>query len=223
MPEPSAESAVGGLACRVEAGETPCLVVGLEPGQSVVAYPAAVLWREPSVAISRGEGETVVLRGPGRAALARHSGGTVFAMPLAAGDVVQLAGAQMLVAFGAAVSAERVKGLGDRLTGGDGFRLDRVTAGGQGGVVWVHAAGCVFERGLIDGEMFDVRVAGFLCKDSGVGLEHVFPLQGAGTEFDLVMLRCTGPGRIALQTGQIVPPQAAAAAPPARRGLLGRR
>jgi uncharacterized protein (AIM24 family) len=223
-PQPD-EVALGGLACRIETGAVPCLAVDLEPGQSVTAPMAALLWREPSVSIGRGEGAAIVLRGPGRAGFARPAGGTIFPMPLAPDAVVQVAADHVLLAFGAGIAAEQTKGLGDRLTGGEGLRLDRVTAGPQGGVAWVQGAGCVFERGLIEGEMIDLRGSGLLCKDPGVRIENVLPLQGAQADLDLVLLRCTGPGRVALQTGAPAPAGVAvAAAPPvAKRGLLGRR
>ncbi len=221
MPPQPQDSDVAGLACRIESGATPCLAVDLEPGQTVIGTAAALLWREPSVTVGRGEADSITLRGPGRAAFARFAGGTLFPVPLAPDAVVQIAGDHMLLAFGSTVVAERVKGLGDRLTGGDGFRVDRVTAGAQGGVVWVQGTGDVFERSLIEGEMMDLRASGFLCKDPGVQIENVFPLQGARSDLDLALLRCTGPGRIALQ----IAPVAAVTPPPpptAKRGLLGR-
>ncbi len=221
VPPQVADSDLAGLACRVIDGMTPCLAVGLEPGQSVLAVMSVLLWRDPGVMVERGEGELILLRGPGRAAFAQACGGTIFPVPLAPGAAVQIAGAHMLIALGAAVGQERIKGLGDRLTGGEGFSVDRVTAGPLGGVVWVQGSGSVFERGLIEGESIDLRGGAFLCKDTGVRIENVFPLQDARGDLDLALLRCTGPGRVALQTGPAVR-LASSTAAAGKRGLMGR-
>jgi uncharacterized protein (AIM24 family) len=222
MPQQPPDSALAGLACHIEDGATPYLAVDLEPGQTISGVAAALLWREPSVVIERGEGDTITLRGPGRVAFSRFVGGTLFPVPLEPDGAVQIAGDHMLLWFGTTVVAERIKGLGDRLTGGEGFRVDRVTAGGAGGVVWVQGAGDVFERGLIEGEMMDLRSSSFLCKDPAVRIENVFPLQGARSDLDLALLRCTGPGRIALQIAPVAVRVLPSPPPAAKRGLLRR-
>jgi uncharacterized protein (AIM24 family) len=46
-------------------------------------------------------------------------------------------------------------------------------AGARGAVVWVQARGGVLERGLKEGESFDILQSAFLCKDLSVALQTV--------------------------------------------------
>jgi len=201
MPPQPADSGFGGLACRIEGEAAPYLAVALEPGQEIAFDPQALLWREPSVMLGRTPGSHVVMaRGPGSIGFARALGGMMFPIPLPPAAVVQIAQGQVLLTHGVAQAQERSTGLGDRLSGNAGFAIDRFTAADTGGVVWVQARGDVFERGLIEGEMFDIRPEAFLCKDSAVVMESLYPLQGSGSGFELSCLRFTGPGRVAFQT-----------------------
>lgn len=225
MPPQPAESTFAGLASCIAGGDAPYLAIDLMPSQMVAFDPGLLLWREPTVTLGRSQaGEGLVARGPGRVGFSRGTGGRIFPVPLEAGASVQLARGHALLHAGASLSRERSQGLGDRLAGNTGVTLDRFTAGAEPGVVWVQAEGEVFERGLMEGEQLDLQPGALLCKDPAVGLESVFPLQGAGAGFELACLRCTGPGRIAFQTGAHSGAGMEAEAPRGGlRGLLGRR
>jgi uncharacterized protein (AIM24 family) len=58
----------------------------------------------------------------------------------------------------------------------------------------------VFERALRPGELFDIQPHAFLCKDSTVVMETVYPIAQDSTGFDFAILRFTGPGRVAFQS-----------------------
>ena len=109
-------------------------------------------------------------------------------------------------------------------TGGNGLVLDRFTAGVNGAVVWVQGQGSVFERGLIDGEVLDLRFGALLCKDAGVSVESLAPSNDKAARFEVACLRLTGAGRIAFQNSAASSPVGLPdAKPPARRaGLFSR-
>jgi uncharacterized protein (AIM24 family) len=229
MPEQPAESRVAGLACRILGDRSPSLAVDLEPGQSILFHPAAMLWKEASILLHQHSDTLIQADGPGRIGFGpAHRGsvpGMIFPIPLAAGDVVQIQSAHYLLAYNAMPEREQIQALGERLAGRAGFELDRFTAGPEGGVVWVQAHGDVFERGLLPGEPLDIQHEAWLCKDASVELQTIHPSDDPNARHQLHCLRLSGPGRIAFQTGrgQAAAPLAAAspaeAVPPGRQAL----
>ncbi len=218
LPSQPAESLWAGIACRIAGG---ALAAELDPGQSILFNPQALLWKEPSIVLQQDAGGAMLAFGPGRIGFSHGVAGAIFPIPLSAGEAVQIRSGQFLFAAGAMLARETLQGLGDRLAGGAGSAADRFTASVEGGVVWVQAHGEVFERGLIEGEPFDVQPRAWLCKDPGVGLEAIYPTDDPGARFEIACLRLTGPGRIALQT-QALPVAAietARLAEPSRPGL----
>jgi uncharacterized protein (AIM24 family) len=227
MPELDADAAFAGLAFRVEGGSTPYLAIDLEPGQAVLFEAASLLWKEPSVVLTRTATENAVsAAGPGRMGFACGLGGRIFPIPLAPGAAVQVRHGHALLCAGAALARERLQGLGDRLTGSAGFLVDRFTAGAEGGVVWVQARGEVFERGLMQGEMIDLHHGAFLCKDPEVALESLIQTNDPGARFELPCLRLTGAGRVAFDSiagfAPMTPQPEAAPRPQGLRGVFTR-
>jgi uncharacterized protein (AIM24 family) len=224
MPQQPAESSVAGLACRILGERSPSLAVDLEPGQSILFHPDAMLWKEASILLHQHSDTLVQADGPGRMGFGpAHHGcvpGMIFPVPLASGDVVQVQSAQYLLAYNAMPEREQIQALGERLSGRSGFELDRFTAGPEGGVVWVQAHGDVFERGLLAGEPIDIQHEAWLCKDASVDLQTLHPTDDPNARHQLHCLRLSGPGRVAFQTGRAhaAPPTAASPAEPAQPG-----
>ena len=67
-------------------------------------------------------------------------------------------------------------------------------------VVWLQAQGAALERGLTDGEPFDLRPGALLCKDASVDVQAIPCDDSTGGVAELAWLRVTGPGRVAFQT-----------------------
>ncbi len=222
MPKQPAESTLAGLACCIMGEHSPSLAVDLEPGQTILFHPGAMLWKETSIILREIGDALMQAEGPGRLGLGpSHAGaipGTIFPIPLASGDVVQVQSCQYLLACNATIEREQSQALGDRLSGRAGFEFDRFTGNPEGGVVWVQALGDVFERGLLAGEPLDISHDAWLCKDSTVDLQSIHPTDDPTARTQLPCLRLSGPGRVAFQTyrpAAIMPaPVSAATEPP---------
>ena len=219
LPPQDADQRPAGLSCRIAGQRAPQLAVSLAQGQAVLIDEQALLWKEPSAALSQ-KGGLLQVQGPGDLGLSRHAGGAVFPVPLMPGESLQLRAGRFLLAYRASYARELVQGLGDRLTGAAGLAVDRFTAGSEEAVIWVQAQGDMFERELLDGEVIDVGHGMFLAKDATVGIESVAPSNDAGARFEIACLRLTGPGRVAFQTEAAMPsapPVDAARQAPAKR------
>jgi uncharacterized protein (AIM24 family) len=202
-PQPEV-SRLGGLACRIEDGAWPALSVVLQVGQSALVNPQAVLWKEPSVWLLDEAAGVVRADGPGRLGFARNGGGEIFPVPLMAGESVEVAAGCFLAACGVRFSRQMFSDLGARLAQGAELAMDRFTADHETAVVWVQAQGAVLERGLTEGEPFDLRPGALLCKDASVDVQAIPSDDTTGGVADLAWLRVTGPGRVAFQT--MLPP-----------------
>jgi uncharacterized protein (AIM24 family) len=223
LPKQLPVQRIGNVAFQIAGEGALTLGVTLDQDQTMLVDPPALVWKEPSITITPREG-LLELKGPGRFGVSRGFVGPIFPIPLMAGDVVQVQHGQALLSSGAQVGLDRSMGLGDRLTGGNGLVLDRFTAGVNGAVVWVQGQGSVFERGLIDGEVLDLRFGALLCKDAGVSVESLAPSNDKAARFEVACLRLTGAGRIAFQNSAASSPVGLPdAKPPARRaGLFSR-
>ena len=188
------------------------LCVELEPDQTVMFEPQALVWKEASIRLHEGASELMQADGPGRCGFGRGFPGEIFPMPLELGEAVEIRADHFLFGIGVERAAVRLQDLGDRLSGGAGLAVDRFTGGPGGGVVWVQARGDLFERGLMQGEPFDIRAEFWLCKDAAVEVQAIFPTGGADGPAEIACLRFIGRGRVAFQTGApppILPPPAA--------------
>lgn len=143
-------------------------------------------------------------KGPGRIAFSRDGAGQVFAMPLKAGEGIEVREHQFIAATEPIeYGFTRMKGADNMLFGGTGFFIDTFSSLRQEGMVWLHGYGNVFQVTLKPGEQIDVEPGGWIYKDRAVQMQTIFQrLAGglyAGTG-QLFWNRFTGPGRIGLQS-----------------------
>lgn len=144
-------------------------------------------------------------RGPGHIGFSRDGAGHVVAMHLAPGQSIDVREHQFLAATnGVDYTFRRVKGIANLLFGGSGFFVDTFSCTGRdGGIVWLHGYGNMFEVTLDAGQQIDIEPGGWVYKDPGVGLETVAQGLSAGlfaSNGTLAFNRFTGPGRVGLQS-----------------------
>jgi uncharacterized protein (AIM24 family) len=149
-------------------------------------------------------------RGPGHIGFSRDGVGHVFPMHLAPGQSIDVREHQFLAATDTVeYTFNRVKGISNLLFGGTGFFVDTFSCTRrEGGVVWLHGYGNVFEVRLEPGQEIDIEPGGWVYKDPTVQMRTVAQslstgfLAGAGS---LAMNRFTGPGRIGVQSMYLHP------------------
>lgn len=150
-------------------------------------------------------------KGPGRIAFSRDSPGQCIPLHLSHGQEIHVREHQFIAATdNLDYTFERVKGVRNMLLGGTGFFIDKFRATEGDAIVWLHGHGNVFEVHLDPGEQIDVEAGGWLFKDPTVKLESVTMglktgVFGGGGK--LTWNRFTGPGRLAIQTMFISPPE----------------
>lgn len=176
-----------------------------------------LLWKDPQITVGikslKGAFKRVLAgmpifmtqaAGPGRIAFSRDGAGQVFAMPMRAGQRLDVREHQFLAATDSMdYTFSWNKGVANILFGGTGFFIDTFTCIGSEGVVWLHGFGNVFEVTLGPGEMIDIEPGGWIYKDPTVSMQTMF--QGLKTGFlasagQLAWNRFTGPGRVGLQS-----------------------
>jgi len=154
-------------------------------------------------------------QGAGEAAFSRDGSGHVHAMHLQLNESILVREHQFLAATGNMdFTFERVKGVGNMLFSSTGFFVDRFTAMGHEGVLWLHGYGNLFEKVLDPGEQIDVEPGGWVYRDQSVRMDpQVMGLKtgllGGGGR--LVFNRFTGPGRVGIQSMYVHLPEGAAA------------
>lgn len=200
LPPQPADTMLADLACRVTGGIAPMLCVELDAGQLVLFNPAALLWKEPSIGLARGDDDVVQAEGPGRCGFSLGFAGAVFPMPLARGESVHVRDGHFLLSIGVEMVRDQFQDLGSRLSGSEGLAICCFTGGPGGGVVWMQARGDMFERGLMEGENFDIQRDAWLCKDEAVNVQAIFIDIDSGAHSEPACLRFTGRGRVAFQT-----------------------
>jgi uncharacterized protein (AIM24 family) len=97
----------------------------------------------------------------------------------------------------------RVRGVANMFFGGTGFFIDRFTASGGPGQVWLYGYGNVVLITLKPGEQVDIEPGGWIFKDPSVGMETQFQRLSSGffaSAGQLFWNRFTGPGRVAVQS-----------------------
>jgi len=202
-----------GVSCRLTRGPWPSVIVALLPRQEIEINPAALLWKDEAATLRSAAVGMVVMRGPARLGLSLGVIGQAFPVPVLPGDSVQVRAGHFLFSVGAERRGGKIRGLTDRISGGSGASFDSFRAGEYGATVWVQSAGGVLERSLADGEALDVRAEAFLVKDESVQLETL--ISGDAGDARAVAwpcLRLTGPGRVAVQSGQVSVTETAAPA-----------
>jgi uncharacterized protein (AIM24 family) len=216
LPTAARDETFGGVTYHIEGELVPVLHVELD-AVPVYFEHHILLWKDPSVQIElkplKGAFKRVLsgmpvfltqAKGPGRIAFSRDGVGHVFGMHLKAGEAIDVREHQFLAATDPVeYSFARIKGAANMLFGGTGFFIDTFSCGRQGGILWLHGYGNVFEVVLKPGEQIDVEPGGWIYKDRTVQMQTIFQrltaglFAGAGQIF---WNRFTGPGRIGLQS-----------------------
>jgi uncharacterized protein (AIM24 family) len=142
--------------------------------------------------------------GPGRIAFSRNAVGHIVPIRLAPGQIMHARAHQFLAATDTVdYGFEMVPGLLNKAMGQTGAFLDVFTAGAEGGIVWLHGHGNVFEMTLAEGESIEVQPLGWLYKDPSVRMEtdsDTFTSGFLGSNTNFIFNRLTGPGRVGLQS-----------------------
>lgn len=218
LPTAARDESFAGVTYHIEGELVP--VLHIELGRTSVYFEHHVLlWKNPSVEIGVKSlagafkrmlaGMPIFMtetRGTGQIGFSRDGAGHVIAMHLARGEALDVREHQFLAATDSVdYTFRRVKGIANLLFGGSGFFIDTFTCQQRdGGIVWLHGYGNVFEVTLRPGEQIDIEPGGWVYKDVSVNMETVAQGLSAGIFASggatLAFNRFTGPGRVGLQS-----------------------
>jgi uncharacterized protein (AIM24 family) len=215
----------GRSTCQVEGMYVPVADMNLAPDDWVYFSHHVLLWTEPSVRMDTmpmaggwnrmyAGMPLVMMRaaGPGHIAFSHDDPGETVAIPLAAGQAMDVREHRFLVATGNVSYQWYDPGIWLTTRSGDdtethyplGRFVDRFQATGPG-LLLLHAPGNVFVRDLQAGQAICLQPSALLYKDPGVGmqlhLEYPGGSMGWGSYTNrTVWLRMWGPGRIAVHS-----------------------
>jgi uncharacterized protein (AIM24 family) len=216
MPTRAQSETFGGVTYHIDGELVPALTVDVTKA-SIFFEHHILLWKNPSVTITLKAMAGAVRRmiagmqvfvtqaaGPGMIALSRDGPGHIVPIHMPKGTELEVREHQFLAATDAIdYSFKRVKGIANMLFGGTGFFIDKFHSHAGDGILWLHGYGNVFEKVLASGESIDVEPGGWLYKTTSVTMETKVDriTSGAfGANFNLVVNRFTGPGRIGIQS-----------------------
>jgi uncharacterized protein (AIM24 family) len=198
----------------------PALTVELNGETGVYFEHYTLLWKSVSVNVGMKQLSGVFNRlfsgmpifmtqaqGVGSIAFSRDGAGQIFPLHLKRGQELDVREHQFLTATDSVdYSFQRVRGIANLLFGGSGFFIDKFTATGNDGIVWLYGYGNVFEINLAPGEQIDVEPSAWLYKDPTVQLDTNLTNLSTGllggTSFTLN--RFTGPGRLGIQSMSVM-------------------
>lgn len=158
--------------------------------------------------------------GPGSIALSYDRPGETIAVPLQAGQAMDVSEHRLLAATGSVtydyqssgVFIETVRQTSDgterEWNYPMGQYIDRFTAASGPGLLLLHAAGNVMVRDLADGEEIVTQPRSLVYKDPAIAMSLHFEYPNGGNMFNNAMhqwLRLVGPGRIAISSVYEVP------------------
>jgi len=205
--------------CQITGTYVPVAEVNLAPGDQVYFSHHVLLWADPTTQLAarpmkkswdrHKAGMPLVMMeatGPGRIAFSEDDPGELIAVPLEAGQGIDIAEHHFLVAT-AAVSYDWISsGIWWTTGGGEviypgGKYMDRFSAQ-QRGLLLLHARGNTFIRDLRDGERIYVVPHALVYKDLSVHMNiHMErPASPRAHWMVITMIRLTGPGRVAIQS-----------------------
>lgn len=206
-----------GLRYRIEGELVP--VLHLTINQMPIYFEHhVILWKQPQIDIAMHPmkkgfkrflaGLPIFMteaRGTGEVAFSRDTPGHLIPMHLGPGESIIVREHQFLAATASVqYDAERIRGIGSMLFGNQGFWQDVFTGDREGGIVWLHGHGNVFDVTLAPGEIIDVEPGAWVYRDRSVGYQQqMFGLKTGllGGGGNLVFNRFTGPGRVGIQSG----------------------
>jgi uncharacterized protein (AIM24 family) len=216
----------GRSTCQIEGAYVPVADMGLAPDDWVYFSHHVLLWTEPSVQMGTMPlaggwnrmyaGMPVVMMraaGPGHIALSHDDPGETVAVPLAAGQAVDVREHRFLVATGAVEYRWLDSGVWYGTQNGNdteyhyplGRFIDRFHAPTSPGLLLLHAPGNVFLRDLEQGQTICVQPSALLYKDPTVGMQLHLEYPGGAVGWSRYMtcslwLRMWGPGRVAVHS-----------------------
>ena len=216
MPTRAAGETFGGVTYHVDGELVPVLTVDVSAAPVYFEHHI-LLWKHPQVAIRLRPVGGALRRmlagmqvfvteasGPGMIAFSRDGPGHIVPVHLPQGRELEVREHQFLAATEAIdYSFSRVRGVSNMLFGGTGFFIDRFHSHRGDGILWLHGYGNVFEKELAAGESIDIEPGGWLYKEPSVRMDTVVDRLSSGlfgANFNLILNRFTGPGRVGLQS-----------------------
>jgi uncharacterized protein (AIM24 family) len=208
--------------CQISGSYVPVAELDLAPAERVYFSHHVLLWSDPATQLDtrqmpkdwarKRSGIPLVMleaAGPGRLAISEDDPGEIIAVPLDAGESIDVVEYHFLAAT-AAVSYEQFRGgiWWSRGKGRErewvhplGYYLDRFSAEHRG-LLLLHARGNVFIRDLAEDERIYVVPRALVYKDRSVHMNiHLERPESARAHWRLLpLVRLIGPGRIAIQT-----------------------
>jgi len=218
---------IGKSSCQIEGLYVPAADFNLSTEDGVYFAHHVLLWKENSVAISmmsmKGAwkrafaGMPIFMtqaKGPGHIAFSRDLPGELLALPLQAGQAVDVREHFLLVATDQVDYGWSNTNIWFNTKNGDetethyplGMFLDRFSASKMPGLLLLHASGNVFVRQLARGQSILIKPTALIFKDTSVSMQLHFEHPHSGWNLWMsyiqryLWLRVTGPGRIAIQS-----------------------
>jgi uncharacterized protein (AIM24 family) len=212
--------------CQIEGSYVPVADFKLAQGDSIYFAHHLLLWKDAQIQLKRKPlsggawsrklaGLPLVMMeasGPGRLAFSRDKPGDMIALPLAAGQSVDVCEHVFLVATGQLTYTWNNSYFWYRIEQVRhwplGQYLDRFTAGDKPGLLLLHGAGNVFIRQLAKDQHILVKPTALLFKDPSVDLSLTIEHPGGAWKTAMKKIwaqrclwaRLTGPGRVAVQS-----------------------
>lgn len=222
LPTKVTDETYAGLTYHLEGELVPTLTIEL-PGEPTVYFEHHVmLWKNTSVDIKLKSISGAVKRmfagmqifvtetqGVGQIAFSRDCPGHILPIHLKKGQELDVREHRFLAATSnIKYDFFRVKGFANMFVGGNGFFIDRFICGADEGILWLHGFGNVFEKHLEEGEQIDLKPGSWLYKDPSVKLETKVQKLRSGLfgAANLMCNRFTGPGRLGLQSMDMILP-----------------
>jgi uncharacterized protein (AIM24 family) len=216
MPTHASGETFGGVTYHIDGELVPVLTVDVTL-RPVYFEHHILLWKHPTVRIGlkavAGALKRMIAgmqvfvteaKGPGMIAFSRDGAGHIVPIHMPQGSELEVREHQFLAATEAIdYSFSRVRGISNMLFGGTGFFIDKFHSHAGDGIIWLHGYGNVFEKVLEAGESIDVEPGGWLYKQTSVKMDTVVDRLTSGlfgANFNLVLNRFTGPGRIGIQS-----------------------
>lgn len=216
----------GNSVCQIEGLYVPVADMKLAPEDWVYFTHNVLLWKDPQVTISamsmKGAWKRLMgglplvmtlAQGPGHIAFSQDGPGELIALPLQAGQSIDVREHLFLAATGNIQYDWFQTNLWFRSQRGNdtethyplGQVMDRFGAAQAPGLLLLHAAGNVFVRELAPGQTILVKPTALVFKDPSVQMMLHFERPSTGfsawnTRQTYLWLRLAGPGRIAVQS-----------------------
>ena len=217
----------GNSFCQIEGAYVPVADMNLAPEDGVYFAHHVLLWKDPQVNITTMPlagawkrlfaGLPLIMtqaQGPGHISFSMDNPGELIALPLQAGQVVDVREHLFLAAtsnvqygwFPTHIWLQTRNGNDTETHYPIGMNMDQFGAPDKPGLLLLHAGGNVFVRHLAAGQHILIKPTALIFKDPGVHMQLHFEIPnqmfgGWGYWSNrYIWLRLTGPGRVAIQS-----------------------